>query len=415
MSFEKVSVVNGEGHRLAGRLDLPPDGKPLAYALFAHCFTCTKNLKAAGHISRALTQQGIAVLRFDFTGLGESEGDFADTNFSSNVDDLVEVAGWLAREREAPRVLVGHSLGGAAVIRAAPRIDSVRAVATIGAPHDPRHVAHLFGDSLATIEQTGEARVTLAGRPFTVRRQLLDDLAASSLDEALAAPGRALLLFHSPVDQVVGVDNAARLFQAARHPKSFVSLDRADHLLSDEADSLYVGSVLGAWARKYVGAPREERPAPLDAGDSVVASLETAEAFRTEIVASGHALLADEPRAVGGTNAGPSPYELLAAALGACTAMTLRLYAERKAWPLESTVVRLNHHKQHATDCAGCEGADAAIDVIEREIELAGPLDAAQRQRLLEIADRCPVHRTLTGGALRVTTRLASPSAESSS
>ena len=251
--------------------------------------------------------------------------------------------------------------------------------------------------------------MSLSRRPFTIRRQLLDDLAAASLDGALGSLGRALLVFHSPVDRVVGIENAARIFQAARHPKSFVSLDRADHLLSDEADSLYVGSVLGAWARKYLDAPREER-GPVPAEPAVVACLESADVFRTEILAGGHPLLADEPRAAGGTNAGPSPYELLSASLGACTAMTLRLYAERKGWPLERTVVRLEHRKDHAQDCAGCERpGGVGIDVIEREIELAGALDRAQRQRLLEIAERCPVHRTLTGASIRVATRLRPP------
>jgi putative redox protein len=406
MAFERLSLVNRDGHRLAGRLDLPPDGRPAAYALFAHCFTCTKNLKAVGHLSRALTRQGIAVLRFDFTGLGESEGDFADTNFSSNVEDLVEMAALLAREREAPRILIGHSLGGAAVIRAAARIESVRAVATIGAPHDPRHVAHLFSRSLDEIEQKGEARVTLAGRPFTIRRQLLDDLAGAGLDEALGELGRALLVFHSPVDRVVGIENAARIFQAARHPKSFVSLDRADHLLSDEADAVYAGSVLGAWARKYVEAPGEVRTVGPEE-EAVVASLDAAEGFRTELLVRGHGLVADEPRAAGGTNAGPSPYELLSASLGACTAMTVRLYAERKRWPLERVEVRLWHRKGHADDCAGCEGSGAVgIDVLERELAFEGPLDDEQRRRLVEIAGRCPVHRTLTAGALRIATRL---------
>ncbi len=407
MTHENVFVVNRQGHRLAGRLDLPSGAPPLAYAVFAHCFTCTRNLKAVGNISRALTAQGLGVLRFDFTGLGESEGEFSDSNLSSNVDDLVDMAEWLAREREAPRILIGHSLGGAAAIRAAVRLDSVRAVATIGAPHDPGHVTRLFGGSLAAIEERGEALVTLAGRPFTIRKQLLDDLASSRLDDALASLGRALLVFHSPVDQVVGIDNAARLFQAARHPKSFVSLDRADHLLSDEADSLYVGSVLGAWARKYVDAPADaEQPAPAEHG-RVMASLESASAFRTEILAGGHALVADEPRAAGGTDQGPSPYELLAAALGACTAMTLRLYAERKRWPLERTEVHLRHRKEHAADCADCERPSGiGVDAIDREVELVGPLDDHQRQRLLEIADRCPVHRTLAGGAVRIATRL---------
>ena len=399
MSFEKLSFVNRAGHKLAARLDTPPDGAPVAYALFAHCFTCSKNLKAVGHISRALTQQGVGVLRFDFTGHGESEGDFEDANFSSNIEDLVEMAEFLAREREAPGILIGHSLGGAAVLQAATRLASVKAVATIAAPYDPKHVENLFGDSLATIEQTGQAQVMLGGRPFTIKKQFLDDLDRARVDEALRDLDRALLIFHSPVDQIVGVDNAARIFQAARHPKSFVSLDRADHLLSDEADSLYVGAVLAAWARKYIGVSQEQRKAPVGSDNAVVASLEGSAGLRTEILANGHALVADEPLSLGGTNAGASPYELLAAALGACTAMTLQLYAQRKKWPLERVLVRLKHSKRHAEDCVGCEGtAGTRIDVMERELEVIGPLDDAQRQRLLEMANRCPVHRTLLGG-----------------
>ena len=394
MRFEKLTFENDEGDRLAARLDLPVDGDPIAYALFAHCFTCSKNLKAVANISRALTRQGIAVLRFDFTGLGESEGDFADTNFSSNVDDLVAAAVFLEEEYAAPSILVGHSLGGAAVLQAARHLSSVKAVATIGAPYDPQHVEHLFASSLEDIERQGEATVDIGGRPFTVKQQFLDDLRTQQAKDNLANLRRALLIFHSPVDNTVDIENAALIFKAARHPKSFVSLDHADHLLSDPADSEYVGTLLAAWARKYIGTPQEARK-HLDPGDNqVVARLEGA-GFRTEMLANGFPIVADEPASVGGTNAGPSPYDLLGAALAACTAMTLRIYADHKKWPLEAVEVRLSHKKIHAKDCEHCEQEDGKIDVIERELTLFGPLDEAQRQRIKQIADRCPVHRTL--------------------
>jgi len=407
MPHERIEHVNRDGHRLAARLDLPPDREPVAFALFAHCFTCTKNLKAVGHISRALTQQGIGVLRFDFTGLGESEGDFSETDFSSNVEDLVGMAGTLAREREAPRLLVGHSFGGAAVLQAAAQLESVTAVATIGAPHDPGHVTHLFEDHLEEIERSGRARVTLAGRPFTIRKEFLDDLEEVKVDERLRRLDRALLVLHSPVDKIVGVENAARIFEAARHPKSFVSLHPADHLLSEEADALYAGTMIGAWATRFAGPTRAARRDRAVEENVVVASLDTADAFRTDVVANGHPLVADEPASVGGSDSGPSPYELLGAALGSCTTMTMRMYAERKDWPLERSVVRVTHRKIHARDCADCESRGGAkVDLLHREIELQGPLDAEQRERLKEIANRCPVHRTLTEGEIRVETRL---------
>ena len=394
MRFEKLTFENDQGDRLAARLDLPVDGDPIAYALFAHCFTCSKNLKAVANISRALNRQGIAVLRFDFTGLGESEGDFADTNFSSNVDDLVAAAVFLEEEYAAPSILVGHSLGGAAVLQAARHLSSVRAVATVGAPYDPQHVEHLFGSSLDTIEQQGEATVNIGGRPFTVKQQFVDDLRSQQAKDNLANLRRALLIFHSPVDNTVDIENAALIFKAARHPKSFVSLDHADHLLSDAADSEYVGTLLAAWARKYIGTPQEARK-HLDPGDNqVVARLEGA-GFRTEMLANGFPLVADEPVSVGGTNTGPNPYDFLGTALAACTAMTLRIYADHKKWPLEAVEVRLSHQKIHAKDCERCEQTDGKLDVITRELILFGPLDEAQRQRITEIADRCPVHRTL--------------------
>ena len=396
MRYEKLTFENDQGDHLAARLDLPVDGTPIAYALFAHCFTCSKNLRAVANISRALTRQGIAVFRFDFTGLGESEGDFADTNFSSNIDDLVAAAVFLEEQHEAPSILVGHSLGGAAVLQVAHRLDSVKAVATIGAPYDPQHVEHLFEQSLGEIEQQGLATVNIGGRPFTVKKQFIDDLRDQRAKDNIAALKRALLIFHSPVDTIVDIENAALIFKTARHPKSFVSLDHADHLLSDAADSEYVGAVLGAWARKYIGAPQEDRKHLALTDNQVVARLEGA-GFRTEMLANGFPLIADEPVAVGGTNAGPMPYDYLLAGLGACTVMTLRMYADRKGWPLEAVEVRLNHEKIHAKDCEDCEQKTVKIDQIERELVFTGPLDEAQRQRMKEIANRCPVHRTLEG------------------
>jgi putative redox protein len=392
MSVEKVRFTNEQGYELAARLDVPAEGAPDACALFAHCFTCSKDLRAVGAISRALNRQNIAVLRFDFTGLGESEGDFADTNFSSNIDDLVEAADYLAEHHEAPRILVGHSLGGAAVLQAAHRIPSAEAVATIAAPYDPEHVTRLLDDNLEEIKSSGEARVTLAGRSFTIRKQFLEDLAATKMEETIRTLQRALLIFHSPVDQTVGIDNAARIFTAGKHPKSFVSLDDADHLLTDSADAEYVGVVLGAWARKYVAL--EDGPAEPTEGQ---VTTRTEDEYRTEIRAGRHSLVADEPEDVGGTDAGPTPYDYLLAALGSCTGMTLRMYADRKGWPLEEATVRLSHEKIHADDCDHCDQADGKVDRIEREIDVQGDLTSDQRQRLLEIANKCPVHRTLHG------------------
>ncbi len=394
MASRALSFTNAAGVRLAATLDLPVNGKPRGYALFAHCFTCGKDLKALHHISRALTARCIAVLRFDFTGLGDSEGVFAATTFSSNVDDLVAAARHLEAEHAAPQILVGHSLGGTAVLAAAAQLPSVKAVATIGAPFDAAHVIRHFDEHRPKIEQDGEAEVDLGGRRFRVRKALLDDLEAQSMGDAIHRLGRALLIFHSPRDRVVGIDNAAAIYQAALHPKSFVSLDHADHLVSDEADAEYIGTVTAAWASKYVDAlaPRWREET---AGEERVLARLGPQGFVTDIDAGGHPLVADEPRELGGCDQGPSPYQLLNAALGACTAMTLRMYAERKQLPLEGVRVRLSHAKVHARDCADCPQDVSRVDVIDREIVLEGDLDATQRQRLLEIADRCPVHRTL--------------------
>lgn len=404
MDSRKLHFEGARGDRLVGRLDLPPDGAPFAYALFAHCFTCSKDLKAAVNLSRALTAERVAVFRFDFTGLGESEGDFAGTSFSSNVEDLVAAARFLEREHEAPRILIGHSLGGAAAILAAAEMPSAAAVVTIGAPSDPAHLKHLFAGDLEQIARKGEAEVVLAGRRFTITRGFVEDLEGNRLREILGGFRKALLIFHSPRDEIVGIDHAARLYEMARHPKSFISLDGADHLLTDESDSRWTGSVLAPWARRYVAAPADRESLPADREGGVVVRTGRTR-FRTEILAGGHALVADEPREVGGTDAGPSPYDLLTAALGACTSITLRMYADRKEWPLEAATVRLRHRRCHAEDGADCVDGDPRLDEIERVLSLEGALDDGQKARLAEIANRCPVHRTLERG-VRVLTRL---------
>jgi putative redox protein len=420
MSGQKMTFTGAHGEELVARAEFPPDGEPRAWALFAHCFTCSKDLKSAVRLSRALAAERIGVFRFDFTGLGESAGDFADTNFSSNVGDLVAAAGYMERELGAPRILVGHSLGGAAVLQAARQIPTSVAVATLGAPADPGHVLRHMEGSLEEIREKGQANVTLSGRTFSVQRQFVEDLESASMEETIGALDRALLIFHSPLDQVVGIDNAARIFQAARHPKSFVSLDEADHLLLDPEDARYAGVVLAAWARRYLedglaesgeegadgeaGRAADDGPGfPRDEEGQVAARIGR-DKYRTDMIAGGHALISDEPESVGGTDQGPAPYDLLLSALGACTAMTLRMYADRKEWPLESVTVRLDHSRKHAKDDEACEDPECKLDRIERVVSVTGDLDGEQRERLLEIADKCPVHKTLHAG-VRTETR----------
>ena len=395
---QRVTFPGAFGHELAARLDRPRQ-TPRAYALFAHCFTCSKDLKATARISRALVERGIAVLRFDFTGLGESEGDFADTNFSSNLEDLVAPVEFMRAEYQAPKLLIGHSLGGAAVLATAGRVPEAVTVATLGAPSDTEHLGAGILRSAPELEAAEEAEVVLAGRPFRVRRQLIDDLKQQSVLSAVAKLGKPLLILHSPVDDVVDVDHARRIYQAAKHPKSFVSLDDADHLLlKDPADARYVAEILAAWSGRYLRTPEPEAPSAaspaLEHGEVRVKS--DATGFRQQVLAGRHELTADEPVSVGGTDLGPNPYDYLLAALGACTNMTLRMYAERKGWPLEEVESRLKHSKIHARDCEECRSETGKIDLIEKTLAVNGPLNEAQRGRLLEIAGRCPVHRTLT-------------------
>lgn len=405
MPTERFQFEGEGGHQLAAALDLP-EREPSAYALFAHCFTCGKDIVAARRIAGALAAKGIAVLRFDFTGLGSSEGDFANATFTSNVADLVRAADHLRQTRRAPEILIGHSLGGAAVLAAAAKIPEAKAVATIGAPSDPAHVTGIFKDRLEDIRKDGAARVSLAGRPFTVKRQFLDDIAEQGLMEHIARLRKALLVLHSPTDDVVGIDNATRIFVAAKHPKSFVSLAGADHLLSGKRDSLYAAEVIAAWATRYLDVAASQPAAAGAAPRQVVVSETGNGPFQNMIKIGPHDLLADEPVANGGTDAGPGPYDFLLAALGACKSMTMRLYANRKSFPLDRAVVTLQHGKIHAQDCAECETKEGMLDQIDVAITLEGPLDGEQRRRILEIADRCPVHRTLSS-EIRIRTKAA--------
>ena len=405
MRSEKFVFPNSTGDSLAAVLDLPL-GKPTAYALFAHCFTCGKDNLAAKRIAERLTCHGIAVLRFDFTGLGASEGEFANTHFSSNVDDLVAAADHLRKTHEAPAILIGHSLGGAAVLAASHRIPEARAVVTIAAPYDPGHVTGLFKEQVETIRAQGEVEVELAGRPFHIRREFLDDVAERKLDACLATLRKALLVFHSPTDELVGIYNASHIFGAAKHPKSFVSLAGADHLLSQKDDAVYVANVIAAWADRYLDRPEVMTESQVLEGLVLVRETHAGK-FQQEILTGPHRLLADEPVKLGGLDSGPGPYDFLLAGLGACTSMTIRLYADFKKIPLKNVSVQLNHEKKiHTKDCEDCENKVTKVDHIDRAITLEGPLDAAQRAKLMEIADKCPVHRTLTS-EIHIVTRPA--------
>jgi len=400
---ERFQFTGEEGHQLAAALDLP-DGAIHTYALFAHCFTCGKDVLAARRIAAALSAKGIAVLRFDFTGLGSSEGDFSNSTFSSNVADLVRAADHLRETRMAPAILIGHSLGGAAILAAAGQIPEAKAVVTIAAPSDPVHVTHLFKDSIEDIRAQGKVEVQLAGRPFHIKREFLDDIAEHNLMAQVTILHKALLVMQSPTDDTVGIDNATKIFVAAKHPKSFVSLAGSDHLLSGKRDAAYVADVIAAWAERYIE-PVAAQPAG-DAPRNVVVRETRASKFQQTVTSGPHQWLADEPVAVGGADSGPGPYDLLLSALGACTSMTMRMYADRKSLPVERITVTLKHNKIHAEDCAECETREGLIDQIDRVIAIEGALDAGQRQRLMEIADKCPVHRTLKS-EVRILTKQA--------
>lgn len=396
MTSLKLTFPGALGTPIAARLELPADD-PRAYALFAHCFTCGKDSSAAVRVARALAAQGIAVLRFDFTGLGESGGAFEDTTFSTNVADLVAAAGFLRDNYAAPQLLIGHSLGGAAVIAAAHLMAEVKAIATIAAPSEAVHVAHHFAAQSDEIKRSGEAEVSLAGRPFVIRQTFIEDLRLHNQAERIAQLKRPLLVLHSPTDAAVSIDNASEIFLAAKHPKSFISLDGADHLLTRPADAAFAAAMISAWASRYLTAAQHDPDH--DRALGIVAEESGVGRFQQRIHAGKHTFYADEPARLGGDDSGPTPYDFLAAALAACKSMTVRLYADRKNWTLRRISVRVRHDRVHADDCATCDAEDHAAERFRAELFLAGDLSAEQRARLLDIADRCPVHRTLSNAA----------------
>ena len=387
---KNVNFKSGS-HTLSGALEYPEQGVQ-CYALFAHCFTCGKDVAAASRITRSLTEEGIAVLRFDFTGLGNSDGDFANTNFSSNLQDLLAAVDYLKAEYEAPSILIGHSLGGAAVLAMASQVESAKAVVTIGAPHHAEHVMHNFSASVDEIEKKGEAQVKLGGRGFTIKKQFIDDIKSHETGY-IGQLRKALLIMHAPLDKVVSINEAEKIYLEAKHPKSFVSLDDADHLLTKKVDSEYVAKTIAAWVSKYVPFSDSAPKRLVDKG--VVLVEEKNQRFTQHVYSDSHHWLADEPLSVGGDNKGPDPYEHLLAALGTCTSMTIRMYANRKKWPVDKIFVRLEHYRTHSEDCDHCDQPNQQIDVIERKIQFSGDLSEEQTNRLLEIADKCPVHKTL--------------------
>lgn len=403
MNSVKVTFSNSRGIELVGQLEMPTNQRPHNFVLFAHCFTCNKNFTAVKNISAALTAKGFGVLRFDFTGLGESEGSFADTNFSGNVEDLLSAAEYLKQNHKPPSLLIGHSLGGAAVLYAAAELESVTAVATLGAPSTVEHVQHLLKENMEAIESEGLATVNIGGRPFTIKKQFVEDLKTKNLREILRNFNRSLLILHSPQDEIVEIKNAEELYMAARHPKSFISLDGADHLLLNREDSMYAGEVIGSWARRYLEIPEQRE---IKSRHEVVASLGK-EGFTTEIRAGKHSFIADEPLSFGGNDFGPTPYQLLSAGLAACTSMTIQMYARRKGWDIKQVETHVNYSREHAVDCENCEQGSAKLDTFRRNLVIKGNLDKEQTDRILEIADRCPVHRSLDSETRIITTHLS--------
>jgi putative redox protein len=401
LKTKNIKFKNKAGLTLSAKLELPITKPPQHFAVFAHCFTCGKNARAATFISRELTQYGFGVLRFDFTGLGMSEGDFGDTSFTSNISDLESAADFLKENYKAPKLLIGHSLGGTAVLHAAKRIESIEAVCTIGAPSEAEHVLSHFEDSRAEIEQKKVSEVNIGGRPFNIGIQFIHDVESQKTAKLLPQLKKALLIMHSPQDEIVSIDNAAEIYVAARHPKSFITLDGANHLLTKKEDASYAAKMIGAWVSRYLPTEIENR----EPSEDVTVQLGS-DGFTTEISAGEHVFLADEPENVGGNNMGPTPYQLLNASLGSCTAMTLKMYAERKSWPLEKVTVSLSNNKVHVEDSSNPEGKKSKVEVFKRRIAIEGNLDETQRQRLLEIANKCPVHRTLTESDMRVETEL---------
>lgn len=394
MRNEKLQIENAKGIKLQAYLELPANQKPNHYAIFAHCFTCSSSLSAVKNISRSLTNHGFAVVRFDFTGLGRSEGEFADSHFSANVGDLIAVNDFLKEHYEAPSLLVGHSLGGAAVLVAASKLDNIKAVATIGAPATVSHVKHLFSHGMDQIKDKGKVEVNIGGRPFKINEEFVSDFDKTDLPAIVKALRKPILILHSPIDTIVGIKNAEQLYHNAHHPKSFITLDQADHLLSKSRDSLYAGNLIGSWVQRYFE-PQDNTMLDTE-GEQLVAHLNLKEdKFTTTIQTAKHSFIADEPTSIGGDDFGPSPYDFLSAGLAACTVMTLKMYAQRKQWDLQEIYTHITYSKKHSDDLMLDLEKPTRIDHLSKKLTLIGNLDEKQRQRLKEIASKCPVHKTL--------------------
>ena len=403
MRITKLNITNKKGYKLQAYLELPVNQKPNYYAIFAHCFTCSSTLGAVKNISRSLTKHGFGVIRFDFTGLGRSEGNFSESYFSANVDDLIAVNNYITEHFEAPCLLIGHSLGGAAAIVSASKLENIKAVATIGAPADVAHVKHLFSHGIENIENEDSVEVNIGGRPFKINQEFVSDFDKINLAEVTKSLRKPILILHSPVDTIVGVNNAQELYLNAHHPKSFISLDNADHLLSDPKDSIYAGNIIGTWVARYF--PQKENTMLETKGEQLVGHLNLVEDnFTTTIQSKNHTLIADEPASVGGDDFGPSPYEYLNAGLIACTAMTLKLYAERKKWDLQEVFVYVTHSRKHSDDLGIEIEKPTYLDHISKKLKFVGNLDEQQKERLKEIASKCPVHKTLASQVIFNTT-----------
>lgn len=393
MKREKLEIINEKGHKLYAQLELPASQNPQQYAIFAHCFSCHSNYKAIGNITRKLTEAGFGVLKFDFTGLGQSEGEFAESHFSANISDLLAVNQHMIKNNMTPALLVGHSLGGAAVIAAASQLENIKAVATINAPSNVEHVTRHFTHQFNESSEKGAVEINIGGRPFKINQEFVDDFSKTDLPAITKHLRKAILILHSPIDTTVSIDEAQKIYLSARHPKSFISLDSADHLLTDPADSSYVGTMIGAWAKRYF--PEEEIQILKTGGEQLVGHLNFKNNFTTQIQTKTHSFTADEPASIGGDDFGPSPYELLNAGLAACTAMTLKLYAERKKWDLQEVYVYITHARKHSDELNIKKETPGYLDHINKKLKFIGNLDETQILKLKDIASRCPVHRTL--------------------
>ncbi|WP_299160223.1 bifunctional alpha/beta hydrolase/OsmC family protein [uncultured Tenacibaculum sp.] len=403
MRITKLNIINKKGYKLQAYLELPVNQKPNYYAIFAHCFTCSSTLGAVKNISRSLTQHGFGVIRFDFTGLGRSEGTFSESYFSANVDDLIAVNNYITKHFDAPCLLIGHSLGGAAAIVASSKLENIKAVATIGAPANIAHVKHLFSHGIENIKNENEVEVNIGGRPFKINQEFVSDFDKVNLSEVTKSLRKPILILHSPIDTIVEVNNAQELYLSAHHPKSFISLDNADHLLSDTKDSIYAGNIIGTWVARYF--PQKENIMLETKGEQLVGHLNLIEDnFTTTIQSKNHTLIADEPASIGGDDFGPSPYEYLSAGLIACTAMTLKLYAERKKWDLQEVFVYVTHSRKHSDDLDIKIEKPTFLDHISKKLKFVGNLDEKQKNRLKEISSKCPVHQTLASKVIFNTT-----------